>query len=147
MFLFFACLTQCASTSSIGSPPHVDSKWLAPAELDYARISPRISASGFGSSGDSLINLINAAESKFVCFRNSVSFETSTAISRMRARVTTRRFNDRFFIYEVVRADKVGFAQGSQSAKETTKSSVTIVRGTRRNPRTHASTRSAWEIH
>ena len=60
-----ACsLMQCASNNSIGSLPRADSDWLVRVELDNARISSRISASRSGASGDMLINVIDAADSK-----------------------------------------------------------------------------------
>ena len=57
-------LTQCASNNSIESLPRSDSIWLVRVELDNARISSSISASCSGGSGDTLINVIDAANLK-----------------------------------------------------------------------------------
>src|SRR5215472_2184102 len=55
----------CASDRSIGSLPPADSDSLVFVELDNSRISNRISASRSGGSGDTLINVIDAADLKF----------------------------------------------------------------------------------
>jgi len=60
---------ECSSTryawdNSLGSLPLADSDWLVRAGLDKARTSSRISASRSGGSGDTLINVIDAADSK-----------------------------------------------------------------------------------
>jgi hypothetical protein len=56
---------QGVSNDSIGSLPRVDSDRRVRVELDNARISRRISASRSGGLGDMLINVIDAADSKF----------------------------------------------------------------------------------
>jgi hypothetical protein len=53
--------------------PRPDSVWLVPVELDNVRISNRISASRSGGSADALINVIDAAESKFCLLLNFFS--------------------------------------------------------------------------
>lgn len=63
-------LTHSDVHRSIGSLPRANADWLIGVELDNARISRRISATGSGGSGDVLINVTDAADSK-LCLRLS----------------------------------------------------------------------------
>ena len=94
-------LTQCTSNNPIESPPLADSDWLVGVELDNARISCRIFASRSGGSGDTLINVIDAANLKlclllrffFVAKLKSGFLES---VRPFRARVNEQSFHGRF---------------------------------------------------
>ena len=71
-------LQRGASKFSIGSLQRADSDWLVPVGLDNARISCRISASRSVASGDTHINVIDAADLRLCLLSGSFFADSRT---------------------------------------------------------------------
>ena len=102
----------------------MDSDWLVRFELDNSRISCRIFARRSGGSGDTLINVIDAADLK-LCLLLRFFFVPQTKIRIVGERKVNHASVRFFFLYSV-RSAVIGFTRVARLAGKKQASSAAV---------------------